>query len=249
MRLFGKNPVIERLKANPKSIRRVLLELGHPDTAYVHKKCHQWGIPVASVPRSKIQKLAQSLNTQGVLAEIDEFPYQPFEDMLDTAWDKKQTIVFLDNLTDPQNLGGILRTCGSLGDFAVVLPTAESVSVTETVLRVACGGENYLSVARVSNLANAIEKAKKKGFWIIGTVTKDAKNIIDVQMNFPLGLVLGSEDKGVRDVIRKKLDLEVMVPMKNERMSLNVAHAAAILSYEIIRQKKKQKDRPANSHP
>lgn len=237
MRLFGKNPVIERLKANPKSIRRVLLELGHPDTAYVHKKCHQWGIPVASVPRSKIQKLAQSLNTQGVLAEIDEFPYQPFEDMLDTAWDKKQALVFLDNLTDPQNLGGILRTCGSLGDFAVVLPTAESVSVTETVLRVACGGENYLSVARVSNLANAIEKAKKKGFWIIGTVVKGGRRLNEVRMQFPAGVVLGSEDKGIREIIRKKLDCEVMVPMKHERMSLNVAHATSIICWEVVRQR------------
>ncbi len=237
MRLFGKNPVIERLKANPKSVRRVLLEWGHPDTAYVHKKCHQWGIPVASVPRSKIQKLAQSLNTQGVLAEIDEFPYQPFEDMLDTAWDKKQTLVFLDNLTDPQNLGGILRTCGSLGDFAIVLPTAESVSVTETVLRVACGGENYLSVARVSNLANAIEKAKKKGFWIIGAVVKGASRLNEVRMQFPAGVVLGSEDKGIREIIRKKLDCEVVVPMKHERMSLNVAHATSIICWEVTRQR------------
>ena len=238
MKLYGKNPVIERLKADPKTIRRVLIEQGHPDTAYIHKKCHQWGITVASVGRSQIQRLAHNLNTQGILAEIEEFPYQPFDDMLATAWDKKQTIIFLDNLTDPQNLGGIMRTCGCLGDFVIVLPTSESVSVTETVLRVACGGENYVAVARVSNLANAIVKAKDKGFWIVGTVTKDAEKITDVQINFPAGLVLGSEDKGVRDIIRKKLDCEVMVPVKNERMSFNVAHAAAILSYEITRQKK-----------
>ncbi len=238
MKLYGKNPVIERLKANPKSIKRILIEEGHPDTAYIHKKCHQWGITVASVPYTKIQKLANNVNSQGILAEIDEFPYQPFDDLLEVAWDKKQTLVFLDNLTDPQNLGGIIRSCGSMGDFAIVLPTSEAVGVTETVLRVACGGENYVSVARVSNLANAIEKAKKQGFWIMGTVVKDAKNIIDVQVQFPAGIVLGSEDKGVRDVIRKKLDLEVMVPMKHERMSLNVAHAASILAYEITRQKK-----------
>ena len=239
MRLFGKNPVIERLKANPKTIKRVLIEQGHADTAYIHKKCHQWGISVASVPRSQTQRLANNLNTQGVLAEIEDFPYQPFEDMLETAWEKKQTIVFLDNLTDPQNLGGILRTCGSLGDFVIVLPTTGSVSVTESVLRVACGGENYLSVAKVSNLANAIKQAKEKGFWIIGTTVKDAKKITGVAINFPAGLVLGSEDKGVREIIRKKLDCEVVVPMKNERMSLNVAHAAAILSYEITRQNNK----------
>lgn len=238
MKLYGKNPVIERLKANPKSIRRILIEEGHSDTGYIHKKCNQWHIPLSVVPYTKIQRLAQNLNTQGIIADIEDFPYVEFDELLATCLDKKHTIIFLDNLTDPQNLGGIVRSCGALGDFAIVLPTAESVSVTETVLRVACGGENYVSVSKVSNLANAIEKAKKKGFWIIGTVVKDAKDMTSVTLQFPLGVVLGSEDKGVRDVIRKKLDLEITLPMKQERMSLNVAHAASILCYEIIRQKK-----------
>ena len=122
-----------------------------------------------------------------------------------------------------------MRTCGSLGDFCIVLPTSESVSVTETVLRVACGGDNFVQIARVSNLANAIEKAKKLGFWIMGTAVDNAKSIYDVTVQFPAGVVLGSEEKGVRDIIRKKLDQEVMIPMRVARMSLNVAHAASIL--------------------
>jgi 23S rRNA (guanosine2251-2'-O)-methyltransferase len=240
MKLYGKNPVIERLKANPKSIRRILIEENHVDLAYIRKKCQQWGIAVSTVPYTKIQKMAQNLNTQGLLADIEDFPYIQFEDMIDQALDKKQSLLFLDNLTDPQNLGGIIRTCGSLGGFGIIIPTTESVSVTETVLRVACGGENYISVAKVSNIGNAIEKAKKAGFWIMGTATKDDNvlELTDVKMQFPLGFVMGSEDKGVRDVIRKRLDAEVIIPMKHERMSLNVAHATSIMCYEIIRQKK-----------
>ncbi len=237
MKLYGKNPVIERLKANPKSIKRILIDEEHPDLAYIRKKGQQWGIAVSTVPHSKIQRYAQNLNTQGILADIDEFPYTDIGDLIARALDKKRTILFLDNLTDPQNLGGIMRTCGALGDVDVVIPTAEAVGVTETVLRVACGGENYISVARVANLGNAIDRAKAAGFWIIGTAVKDSKSITDVKLQFPLGLVMGSEDKGVRDVIRKRLDQEIMIPMKHERMSLNVAHATSMLCYEIFRQK------------
>ncbi len=238
MKLYGNNPVIERLKANPKSIRRIMIDENHADISYIRKKCSQWGINISTVPHSKIQRMAQNMNTQGLLAEIDDFVYLPLEELLQNALDKKRTPVFLDNLNDPQNLGGIIRSCGALGYFDIVLPMTESVGVTESVLRVACGGENYLSVAKVSNLGNAIEKAKKMGFWIIGTVVQEAQSLSEAALQFPLGLVMGSEDKGVRDIILKKLDMQVMVPMKNQRMSLNVAHATSMVCYEIIRQKK-----------
>ncbi len=238
MKLYGKNPVIERLKANPKSIRKILIAEEHEDLAYVRQKGTQWGIMVAVVPYTKIQKYAHNLNTQGILADVDDTVYVDFPDLLPKAFDKKRTIIFLDNLTDPQNLGGIIRTCGSLGDFDIVIPTTESVGITETVLRVACGGENYVSVARVANLGNAIDKAKALGYFIIGTAVKEAKLLSDIQLRFPLGVVMGSEDKGIRDVIRKRLDAEVMIPMKNQRMSLNVAHATSMVCYEINRQKK-----------
>ena len=237
MKLYGKNPVIERLKSNPKSIRRIMIDENHVDLAYIRKKCNQWGIGVQAVPHSKIQRLAQNLNTQGILAEIDDFAYVPFEELLQNALEKRRVPIFLDNLNDPQNLGGIVRSCGALGDFDIVIPTTESVSITESVLRVACGGENYLSVAKVSNLGNAIEKAKKMGFWILGTKVEDAKSLTETVLKFPLGLVMGSEEKGVRDIILKKLDAAVMIPMKNQRMSLNVAHATSMLCYEIVRQK------------
>ena len=177
MKLYGKNPVIERLKSNPKSIRRIMIDEQHVDLAYIRKKGHQWGISVTAMPHSKIQRMAQNLNTQGIVADIEEFSYVPLDDLLTNALDKKRIPVFLDNLNDPQNLGGIIRTCGALGDFDIVLPTTESVSVTESVLRVACGGENYLSVAKVNNLGSAIEKAKKLGFWMLGTVVEDAQSL------------------------------------------------------------------------
>ena len=237
MELYGKNPVLERIKSNPKSIRNVLIEEGHAEAGYVFKKCRQHNIPVSTVPYTKIQKLAHNVNTQGIVADVEGFAYCDINELIERALEKKRSLIFLDYLTDPQNLGGIIRTAGSLGNFDIVLPSSESVGVTESVLRVSCGGENHLSISRVSNLANAIQKAKDAGFWIIGTAVKESKTLHDVQMQFPLGLVLGSEEKGVREVIRKKLDCEVTIPMKQERMSLNVAHAASILCWEIQRQR------------
>lgn len=237
MKLYGKNPVIERLKSDPKSIARILIQEQHPDGAYVRQKCKQWGIPISTVPASRIQKLAQNLNTQGILAEVASFPYVDYADLLQRVVEKRQVVLFLDHLTDPQNLGAIIRTAGSLGDMHIVLPSTESVGVTETVLRIACGGENYIAISRVSNLANAIDKAKDQGVMMIGTAVKDAPAVSTVTMQFPLGIVVGSEHKGVRDIIRKRLDHEVMIPMKNQRMSLNVANATAMMCYEAQRQR------------
>ena len=236
MKLSGKNPVLERIKSNPKSIRRLFIEEGHNESEYVKMKCNQHKIPVVVVPYTKIQKMANSTSTQGILAEIEDFPYSDFNELLANALKKKRIIIFLDNVTDPQNLGGIVRTAGSLGEFDIVIPTTEAVGVTEAVLRVACGGENYIHMSRVGNIANAITKAKDAGYWIAGTSIINAKSLYDVKFQYPLGLVFGSEAKGIRDIIRKKIDCEVMIPMK-ERMSFNVSHATAVFCVEALRQR------------
>ena len=143
----------------------------------------------------------------------------------------------MDGLTDPQNLGNIIRTVACLGGFSIVLPTHDSVEVTETVLRVSAGGDNYVKVAQVSNLNQAILKAKENDFWIAGTVVEEGQSIYEMEWPFPLGLVIGSEPKGIRETIRKNLDMTVTIPMAYERLSLNVATATALCCYEIIRQR------------
>jgi len=237
VKLYGKNPVLERLKINPQTIRMILVEQGHPDHGYIATKARKHGIMVNAVPLSQITKLARNHNTQGVMADVLDFSYTPYEELLDRAIDKGTTLVFLDGVTDPQNLGSILRGLGCLGDFAVILPTKDSVSVTETVLRVASGADNYVAVSQVSNLANAIKKAKDAGFWITGSIVEEGENILDVKLQFPLALVLGSEQKGIRDVIRKHLDQRLTIPMTQARLSFNVAQATAIFAYEITKQK------------
>ncbi len=237
MKIYGKNPVLERLKSNPRSIRKIFIAEGHPEASYIRGKSQKWGIPILTVPHSKLLKLGRSLNTQGLLMEVEDFGYTPYPDLLEQAKAKGQTLLLLDHLTDPQNLGGIIRSAACLGNFAIVLPIHESVEVTETVLRVACGGENFIPIARVSNLGQAIKEAKKSEFWIAGAVVKDGKNLYEVQWPFPLALVVGSEQKGIRDILRKQLDLEVTIPMAFPRLSLNAAHALTAFCYEITKQK------------
>src|SRR3989338_3891553 len=238
MRLYGKNSVIERLRVNPKSIRKIFLEEGNADTAYFRKKAQQWGIPIIPVTNSKMTKLARNVNTQGILVEVDDAIYKPFEEVLEEAIEKKRSLIFLDSLTDPQNLGAVIRSLACLGRFALIIPTHDAAGITETVLRVACGGDNYVSISRVANLGKAIDQAKEANFWILGAVVNGGQSLFETRLQFPLGLVIGSEQKGIKDVIRKRLDVEVVIPMSQQGLSLNVASAASIFCYEIMRQRK-----------
>jgi len=129
---------------------------------------------------SKMQKIGHHKNTQGILVDVNNFEYIPFDELLKTAVKKKRTLVFLDGLNDPQNLGAIIRSLSCLGRFSVILPSHGSVNVTEAVLRVASGGDNYLPIAKVSNLNQSISQAKDDGFTIIGTLSDGKKSIYEL---------------------------------------------------------------------
>ncbi len=237
MKLYGKNPVIERLKSNPKSIRKIYLQERHPDGAYVRKKARKWKIPVFIVPSSKILKIARHANAQGIIADIEDFEYTDFSELLAWALKKKNSLLFLDNLNDPQNLGVIIRSVGCLGQFGIVIPEHRSVCVTESVLRIACGADNFVKVAMVTNIGYAIDKTKKAGHWIAGTVIEGGQSLFEANLPFPLSLVIGSEQKGIRPGLKRKIDLFLTLPMAHARLSFNAAQAATVFCYEIIRQK------------
>ena len=240
MKLYGKNPVVERLKSNPQSIKKIFLSENFSDAGYIYAKAKKSGIPVFSIPRSQMLKLGRSNNTQGILVEVDDFIYVDYADLLSQARKKNDTILFLDNLNDPQNLGAIIRSVACLGGFSIVLPIKDSVEVTEAVLRVASGGDNYVSIAKVTNLNYAISLAKEAGFWIAGAVIEQGKNLVQTDLSFPLALVVGSEQKGIREIIKKQLDLALTIPMSHPKLPLNVAQATTLFCYEIKKQKNKK---------
>ena len=235
MKLFGKRPVIERLRRSPKTIRALYLQ-EQTDAPEVVHAAKQAGVRFVSKSKQEFQRLAGLAHAQGVLAEVEDFRYVDFEELVKRP-EPRPTLLLLDRITDPQNLGAILRTTACLGGFALVLPRHESAEVNETVLRVACGGENHVPVALVTNLAQAAERAKKEGYWIAGAAAEGGTPLHQADWPTPLAVVLGSEGSGIRPGLEKHLELTLSLPMPGAALSYNVATAAALIAYEITRRR------------
>jgi 23S rRNA (guanosine2251-2'-O)-methyltransferase len=237
MLLYGKNSVLERLKTDPKSIRKIFLR--HNFAApYIEELIKVNNTPLERLSLSQLTRIKRAETLQGIVARVDRFNYASFEGLLNRPRNKQLTLIFLDRVYDPQNLGAIIRTAACFGGFAIVIPKFKACGINETVLHVASGGENYVSVSMVSNLTNALIAAKKSGHWIMGAVLDNhAKEINTVSLPFPLGLVLGSEGEGIHYGVGKHLDIKVRIPMKGAKLSFNVTCACAILCYEISKQR------------
>ena len=235
--LYGKNSVLERLKANPGSIRQVYVQdnFRAPD---ILKAIRSAKIPLKTVSEKDLLRIKRADRLQGIIAEAEKYRYIPFEELLKNDIDKKP-LIFLDGLNDPHNLGSIIRIAACFGGFAIVIPEHSSCEVNETVIHVASGGENFVPVAQVINLSAALLKAKKAGYWAVGTVIDGGQDINSVSLPFPLCLVLGAEGKGIRYGIEKHLDMKISLPMEGAQLSFNVAMACAIFSYEITKQREK----------
>lgn len=236
MLLYGKKSVWERLSTDPQSIKKIIKadNFNDPD---IERLISKHNISTEILSAKKVQDLKQAKNVQGIVARVEEFRYIDFDRLLDQI--DKLTLVFLDRINDPQNLGVIIRTLACFGGFAIVLPEAEATHVTEAVMHVASGGENYVSISKVIDLQKAVSKAKKRGVKILGAVVDhQADNIQIIQLAFPLGIILGAETTGISSQLQKLIDQKVFIPMPGAKLSFNLAMAATIFSYEITKQKK-----------
>jgi len=240
MYLYGKNSVLERLKANPKSIKTVFLQ-DNFDAQHILDAINSRNIPLKRVTEKGLERVKRADRLQGIVAEVDRFRYTGFEELLHRGRDKNLSFIFLDSINDPHNLGAIIRAAACIGGFSVVIARHSSCEVNDTVMHVASGGENFVPVSIVTNMSNALIKAKKAGYWVAGAVVEDGAEIDKVDFPFPLCLVLGSEGKGIRHGIDKQLDLRVSVPMKGAQLSFNVAMACAIFCHEIAKKKTEAK--------
>jgi len=232
MRLYGKNPVLERIKLAPETIKKLYLQQ-RTDLSRIVRAAKDAGLNFESVTRERLELESKGAHAQGVVAVIDEYRYFSFPQMLNDAVKKKFIPVFLDGITDPQNFGSIIRTFACLGGFSLVLSEHGAVSVNETVLRVASGGENYVNVARVANIATAIKKAKTEGFHIIGADANAKCLVSDIKLRLPAAIVIGAEGKGMRPGVKKCLDEMSRLPMDGADISYNAAVAAALFCYEV----------------
>lgn len=237
MRLYGKNSILERLKSAPETINKIYVAKG-VNLEDIARLAREKSITFNHMPENKFSNFTQGIRCQGVVAEVTQFAYSFLEDFLSRKSEDFLSLVFLDHITDPQNLGNIIRTLACLGDFAIVIPKAGSASVNDTVLKVACGAESFVPIAQVANISSALIQAKEKGYWLAGGLTEGGEDLLAAQLPFPLALVMGSEGKGIRNIVREHLDLRLTLPMPGAHLSFNVATATAIFCYEIFRQKK-----------
>jgi 23S rRNA (guanosine2251-2'-O)-methyltransferase len=239
MFLYGKNSVLERLRADPQSVNKIFVDADFAQPK-IDGLIHANKIPLERLSSKELAKLKPIKDLQGIVALVRKFEYASLDELLNPPKNKGLTPVFLDRISDPHNLGAIIRSLACFGGFAVVIPKFEACEVTEAVLHVACGGENYVPVAMVSNIANAVLKAKECGYWIVGAlVDEGAQEINCLSLPFPLGVVFGSEGEGIRYGIQKHLDIKARIPMQGANLSFNVAMACAIFCYEISRQRGK----------
>lgn len=236
MYLYGKNSVLERLKVAPGTIREVCIQDNFRTQAIIDR-VKEFNIPLKRVTEKELLRIKKADRLQGIVAKVKKFVYTPFEKVLHRPRKSQLSLLFLDGINDPHNLGSIMRVAACFGGFALVIPKHGSCEVNETVIHVASGGENYVPVSQVTNLTTALRESKKAGYWAVGTVIEGGKDINTVSLPFPLCLLLGSEGKGIRPGLQKLLDLKVSLSMKGAELSLNVAMACAVFAHEITRQR------------
>lgn len=232
--IFGKNPVKEALKSKRK-IKQVLVSNTSKNSAEILKLCEEKSVDVKFKPFNEIKKFAQ--NTQGVVAFLEPIKTYSIFEILNLAKQKNKNpfILICDKIKDPGNLGAIFRTALAVGVDGVVVPKKNSAKINATVEKASAGAVNFLKIAVVSNVVQTIKVLKKKGVFIYCADAK-GKNFYEFNFKGAVGLVVGSEEKGVSELAKKNCDGICKIPMKNSLNSLNVSVAAAVIMYEILRQ-------------
>jgi 23S rRNA (guanosine2251-2'-O)-methyltransferase len=229
------NPLLEALRSAPERVNKVFVqeERGHARIGEVIREAKSHHVPVVIVPAKRLDQVAPG--HQGVMAEVSPKKYATVADIL--ARSAKPFVVILDEIEDPQNLGAIVRSAEGAGADGLILPERRSAGLTETVDQVSAGALEHLPVARVVNLVRAMEELKEKGLWLVGAEGSGQKPWYSFDYTGPIGIVLGSEGKGLRPLVLKTCDEVLSIPLAGRVNSLNVAAAAAVFLFEVVRQR------------
>lgn len=238
-KIMGRNPVLEAIRAE-REIDKIFVKKGIREGSLVPiiKKAKEKGIIIQEVDKQKLDAVAGGENHQGIIAFTAAHEYASVEKIIADALEKKSLIIICDKITDPHNLGSILRTANCVGAAGVIIPKRNSVGLNEVVAKTSAGAIEYVSVAKVTNIAQTIDKLKDAGFWIAGA-DMDGEEMYKVNLTGALGLVIGSEGEGISRLVKEKCDFIVKIPMFGAISSLNASVAAAILMYESMRQRNK----------
>ena len=230
--IYGVRPIVEALRSGRRKVFEILDASGNKEVAEAAKTA---GVPVKKVSQHQVAELARGGVHQGVAARVGPYPYVDLEDVLAAP---DPLAIVLDGVTDPQNLGAVLRVADGAGASGVVIPKDRAVGVTAAAVRASAGASEHVPVARVTNLRRAIDRMKEAGLWVYAAQVGGTP-YTELDLAGPVGLVLGSEGRGVRRLVREGCDGTVSIPMLGAVDSLNVSVAAAVLLYEARRQREK----------
>lgn len=237
--IYGINPLLEMFHSHPALLEKIVVAEGREREAVqkILKLAAANGIPVESTGRDRVEKLAPRQVHQGIVGLCREHAYATVDDVLANRHkgSRYSLVIILDSITDPQNLGSIIRTAHCCGANGIIIPENRSASVTATVAKASAGAVYCLPTAMVVNLVRTIEYLKEKGFWIYGAAAESEVGIHTPDYEGDIGLVMGSEGKGIRPLIRKKCDFLISIPMRGQVASLNVSVATGVILYEILR--------------
>ena len=238
--LEGRNALTEALKAG-RTIDKVFVAEGNTDRSLqrLAAQAQEAGAVIVPVDRRKLDAMSTTRAHQGVIALAAAHDYFTIDDILEEAAARGENalIVICDELSDPHNLGAILRSAECAGAHGVVIPKRRSVGLTATVAKASAGAVEYMKVARVTNINNTINELKEKGVWVFGTAAEGSVPMYKADLTGPAAIVIGNEGDGMSPLVRKNCDMLVHIPMAGRISSLNASAAASILLYEAVRQR------------
>jgi 23S rRNA (guanosine2251-2'-O)-methyltransferase len=228
--IYGVRPVVEAIESGRRRVFEVFDAVGNEEVA---KAAKTRGVTVKGASRQRIDELARGGVHQGVVARVEPYPYSGLEEILASP---EPLILVLDGVTDPRNLGAVLRAADGAGASGVVVPKDRAAGVTAAAAKASAGASEHVRVARETNLKRAVERMKDAGLWVYAAEA-GGTTYSDLDLAGPVGLVFGSEGRGVRRLVREACDGAVSIPMLGRTGSLNVSVAAAVLLYEARRRR------------
>lgn len=239
--IIGRNPVREAMRAG-RTIDKIFMKTGECDGSLkkIAGAAKAMGINVLRVDRKKLDDIAEGGNHQGVAALCAAHEYASLDDIFALAASRSEDpfIILCDRITDPHNLGAIIRSANAAGAHGVIIPKHESVSLNSTVLKAAAGAAEYTPVARVTNLSKTADELRARGVWITGTAADADRTLFEADLTGPVAICIGSEGEGISRLLKEKCDFLVSIPMEGQTESLNASVAGALCMYEVLRTRK-----------
>ncbi|MBN1349393.1 23S rRNA (guanosine(2251)-2'-O)-methyltransferase RlmB [candidate division KSB1 bacterium] len=238
--IVGRNPVLEALKAGQK-IEKIFMLHGQKGAVLqkIFSAAREANVTIETIDQQRFTQISNAKTAQGIAALIAEYRYREISEILAIARNRHEQpfIVLLDGIEDPHNLGAIIRSAECAGAHGVIIPKHRAVGLTESVIKASAGALAHIAVAKITNLVQGMDELKQAGCWIAGASGEAEQDIYQADFSGALGVVIGSEGRGLRRLVQQKCDFLIRIPMRGNIASLNASVAAGIIFFEIARQR------------